>query len=105
RPAPAHHVIDDNVSRGMAGSKRRYCPAMPLPHHVVAGPPIISTAGTRAICDRWATWSRRSQSRATRTSADPPSGRLAGLPADDPVLGDRLGGGHRAGQPAVAITE
>ena len=60
---------------------------------------------TRAIGDRSATRNRRSQLRATWTNTDPPSGRLAGLSADDPVLGGRLGRGHRAAQPAAAITQ
>jgi hypothetical protein len=71
--------------------------------HVVAGRPIINYR-TRANTRSVAHLEPKEPTRATRTSADPPSGRLAGLPADDPVLGDRLGRGHRAAQPAAAIT-
>src|SRR5215211_8016293 len=78
------------------------------------GPAVIPSRGrwptdrqrpTRAIGDRSATRNRGSQLHATWTNTDPPSGRLAGLSADDPVLGHRLGRGHRAAQPATAITQ
>src|SRR5215207_11144179 len=82
--------------------------AAPLPgqavtsRHVVAGPPTTNYQ-TSAIRDRSATWSPRSQPmRPGRIQI-----RLwvvAGLPADDPVLGDRLGRGHGAAQPAAATT-
>jgi hypothetical protein len=87
----------------MAGEEVAHDPAMPLPHHVVAGPPI-SNNRIGAIRDRSGHLVPKEPTCATWTSADPPSGRLAGVSADDPVLGGRLGRGHRAAQPAAAIT-
>jgi hypothetical protein len=82
--------------------------AAPLPGHAVTPSrsrwPTDHHYRTRANTRSVGHLEPKEPTRATRTSADPPSGRLAGLPADDPVLGDRLGRGHRAAQPA-AITQ
>jgi hypothetical protein len=82
--------------------------AAPLPGHAVTPSrsrwPTDHHYRTRANTRSVGHLEPKEPTRATRTSADPPAGRLAGLPADDPVLGGRLGRGHRAAQPA-AITQ
>jgi hypothetical protein len=79
--------------------------AAPLPGHAVTPSrsrwPTDHHYRTRANTRSVGHLEPKGATRATRTSADPPSWRLAGLPADDPVLGDRLGRGHRAAQPAA----
>jgi hypothetical protein len=86
--------------RGASGATARPC-RHPVPWSLATD----RQRSTRAICDRSATWSPKEPTRATWTNPDPPSGRLAGLSADDLVLGGRLGRGHRAAQPATAITQ
>src|SRR5512133_469111 len=65
--------------------------------------PSIINYRTNAIYEIGRPLRAEGATRATWTSADPPSGWLAGLSGDDPVLGGRLGRGHRAAQPATAI--
>jgi hypothetical protein len=83
--------------------------AAPLPGHAVTPltwslAPSIINYRTNAIYEISRPLRAEGATRATWTSADPPAGWLAGLSGDDPVLGGRLGRGHRAAQPAAAIT-
>ena len=78
---------------------------MPSPPVTWSLAPSIISYRTNAICEIGRPLRAEGATRATWTSADPPSGWLAGLSGDDPVLGGRLGRGHRAAQPATAITQ
>jgi hypothetical protein len=83
--------------------------AAPLSGHAVTPvtwslAPSIINYRTNAIYEIARPLRAEGATRATRTSADPPSGWLAGLSGDDPVLGGRLGRGHGAAQPAAVIT-
>jgi hypothetical protein len=87
----------------MAGER-----AAPLSGHAVTPSrsrrPIDHQLPDNAICEIGRPLRAEGATRATWTSADPPSRWLAGLSSDDPVLGGRLGRGHRAAQPAAVIT-
>jgi len=88
----------------MAGEQAAPLPGhATTPRHVVAGP-IDHQLPDNAIYEIGRPRRAEGATRATWTSADPPSGWLAGLSGDDPVLGDRLGRGHGAAQPAAVIT-
>ena len=82
----------------------KHCPAMPSPSRG-RWPHRSSTTGQTPYTRSVAHLEPKEPPVRPGRGADPPSGwRTAGLSGDDPVLGGRFSRGHRAAQPAAAIT-